>query len=397
MRLTSPSARAVIAAVLVVMVGLSPVYLTGALGLQIRADLEFGATELGLAIGTFFATTAVLSPLIGWLADRAGTIRSLRIALLLVAVSTLGVMFGVRSLPTLVAALVIGGLANGLAGPATSRLLANHVHSRRSLAFGLRQAAVPLATLLAGIAVPVIGLAIGWRSAYGAVALVAIVIMAAARAAIVGREDRTAVGGGRIHDLRGLLLAAAAFLFATAAGTALMAFLVDLSVDRGLTQARGGVILAVVSFTGIVVRVGVGWFADRPDVDVFAVMRLQIVLGQVGFLLLVLPTGTVGLVAGAALGIAGGWGWTGLMALVIAQGSPDAPARAAGIVQTGGAGGGVLGPPLAGFLIDTATHEAAWGMMLVLLGLALFAVLAARRGALAGRFREGPRIVEVGG
>lgn len=396
MRLRSPSARAVIASIVVVMLGLSPAYLTGALGLQIRAELGFGATELGLAVGTFFAATASLSPLLGWFADRIGTLRSLRLALLLVIVSCLGVLVGVRSLPTLVAALAIGGMANGLAGPATSRLVAYHVTARRSLAFGLRQAAVPLATLLAGIAVPVIGLAVGWRYAYAAVASISLPVLVVARSAIVGREGRGTRGTGRVHDLRGLLLVGAAFLFATSAGTALMAFIVDLSVDRGLTEARGGLILAIVSIAGIVVRVGVGWLADRPGVDAFAVMQRQIVLGLIGFVLLVLPTGAVGLVVGASLGIAGGWGWTGLMAHVVAQGSPDAPARAAGIVQTGGASGGVIGPPLAGWLIDVSTHEAAWGTMILLLALALVAVLASRRSALADRFRQGPSIAEVG-
>jgi MFS family permease len=395
MRIASPSARAVVASVIVVTLGLSPTYLTGALGLQIRADLGLGATELGVAIGSFFLATAMLSPLLGALADRVGTVRSLRLVMVLLMISGTMMALVVRSLPALVLALVVGGMANGLAGPATSRLVAYHVRARRSLAFGLRQAAVPLATLLAGISVPVIGLAFGWRYAYVLVAVVALPVLLAAPAAVVGREGRGTLGTGRLHDLRGLLLVGLAFFFATAMGTALMAFMVDLSVDRGLAEATGGLILAAVSAAGIVVRVGVGWFADRPGVDAFAIMQWQIVIGLVGLVLLVLPTGPTGLVAGASLSIAGGWGWTGLMAHVVAQGSPQAPARAAGIVQTGGAGGGVLGPPLAGRLIDVASHDLTWSVMLVLLVLALAAVATARRSALAERFRQGPTIMEV--
>jgi MFS family permease len=396
MRIGSPSGRAVVASIVVVMLGLSPAYMTGALGLQIRAELGIGATELGLAIGAFFAATAMLSPLLGSIADRIGTVRGLRLAMLLVMVSSLMMVLTVGSYLALLVALVVGGISNGIAGPATSRLVAYHVHRRRSLAFGLRQAAVPLATLVAGISVPVVGLTLGWRFAFMLVGLAALPVALAAGGAVVGVEPRGVRASGRVSDLKGLLLAAVAFLFATAAGTALMSFVVDLSVDRGLGEATGGLVLSIVSIAGIIVRIGVGWLADRPEVDAFAIMNRQILIGLGGFLLLVLPSGTLGLIVGASLAIAGGWGWTGLMAHVVAQGSPDGPARAAGIVQTGGASGGVLGPPIAGFLIDNVSHGAAWTVAFCLLLVALVAVRAVGRSTLADRFREGPTIIEVG-
>jgi MFS family permease len=396
MRIGSPSGRAVVASIVVVMLGLSPAYMAGALGLQIRAELGIGATELGLAIGAFFAATAMLSPVLGSIADRIGTVRGLRLAMLVLMVSSLLMVLTVGSYLALLVALIVGGISNGIAGPATSRLVAYHVHRRRSLAFGLRQAAVPLATLVAGVSVPVVGLTLGWRFAFMLVGLAALPVALAAGGAVVGVEPRGVRASGRVSDLKGLLLAAVAFLFATAAGTALMSFVVDLSVDRGLGEATGGLVLSIVSIAGIIVRIGVGWLADRPEVDAFAIMNRQILIGLGGFLLLVLPSGTLGLIVGASLAIAGGWGWTGLMAHVVAQGSPDGPARAAGIVQTGGASGGVLGPPIAGFLIDNVSHGAAWTVAFGLLLVALVAVRAVGRSTLADRFREGPTIIEVG-
>lgn len=396
MRSPSSSVRAVIASILVVTVGLAPVYLTGALGLQIRAELGIGPAELGLAIGTFFVATALLSPVLGTIADRIGTVRSLRVAMLTAIASSLTMVLFVRSYTMLIIALVIGGIANGIAGPSTSRLVAYHVQARRSLAFGLRQAAVPLATLLAGLAVPLIGLTLGWRAAFWLVIIVAVPVMLLAGEAVVGREGRGTRATGRVENLHGLLLVGSAFLLATSAGTALMAFVVDLSVARGLTEATGGSVLAAISIAGIVARVAVGWLADRPSIDTFRVMQVQITLGLVGFALLALPTGTVGLMVGGMLGIGGGWGWTGLMAHVVAQGSPGAPARAAGIVQVGGASGGILGPPLAGALIEFVSHEAAWTVAFVLLALAVVAIRRADRSELARRFREGPEIMEVG-
>lgn len=394
-RMRSASSRAVVASIVVVMLGLSPAYLAGALGLQIRAELGLGATELGFAIGAFFAATAVLSPTLGAVADRIGTVRGLRLALLLVMVSSLMMMLTVGSYPALLLALIVGGISNGIAGPATSRLVAYHVQRRRSLAFGLRQAAVPLATLVAGVSVPVIGLTLGWRYAFMLVGLAAFPVALAAGGAVVTAEPRGTRSDDRVDDLKGLVLAAVAFLFATAAGTALMSFVVDLSVDRGLGEATGGLVLSIVSIAGIIVRIGVGWLADRPNVDAFSIMNRQILIGLAGFVLLILPSGALGLVVGASFAIAGGWGWTGLMAHVVAQGSPEGPARAAGIVQTGGASGGVLGPPIAGFLIDNFSHGSAWTVAFGLLLISLIAVRAVGRSALADRFREGPAIIEA--
>lgn len=397
-RMSGPSAsvRAVVVSIIVVMLGLSPVYLVGALGLQIRAELGFGATELGLAVGAFFAATALLSPFLGAAADRIGTVPSLRIVTSLLAVSCISIFAFARSISTLVLCLLLGGVANGLAGPATGRLVAYHVRSRRSLAFGLRQSAVPLATLLAGLSVPLLGLTFGWRFAFGLAGAMSLLVLLGVGSAVIAPDRPPARSEGEIADLRGLLLAGAAFFFATAAGTSLMAFLVDLSVERGVGEARGGVILATVSAVAIVARIGVGWMADRPRVDSFRIMRVQLGMGLIGFLILAVPLGAVGILTGATLAIAAGWGWTGLMAHVVAQGSPRAPARAAGIVQAGGASGGVLGPPLAGYLIDTASHEVTWIVMLGSLMLAFAAVTALRTSRLTSRFIEGKGATEVG-
>lgn len=392
----SESVRAVVASIIVVMLGLSPVYLVGALGLQIRAELGVGATELGIVVSAFFATTAVLSPLLGSAADRIGTVRSLRIAMFLLVVGCLLIATYARSLTALALCLIFGGVANGLAGPATGRLVAQHVRGRRSLAFGLRQSAVPLATLLAGLSVPLLGLKFGWRSAFVLAGAAALLVLLGVGAAVSGSNRASSRGEGVITNLRDLLLAGAAFFFATAAGSSLMAFLIDLSVTRDVGEARGGVILASVSAVAIVVRIGVGWAADSPDVNSFSIMSLQLALGLIGFGLLALPIGAGGIFAGATLAIAGGWGWTGLMAHVVTQGSPNAPARAAGIVQSGGAGGGVAGPPLAGFLIDRASHGVAWLVMLCCLALALVAVTLLRSSSLTARFLEVKRAGAAG-
>ena len=68
----------------------------------------------------------------------------------------------------------LGGLGNAISHPATHLLLAREVsQNRQGLAFGIKQAAIPAATLIAGLAVPLVATTVGWRWAFaGGAALV---------------------------------------------------------------------------------------------------------------------------------------------------------------------------------------------------------------------------------
>src|SRR5829696_7279082 len=58
---------------------------------------------------------------------------------------------------------VIAGLANAVSHTAANLSLAREVPaSRQGLSFGIKQAAIPVATLLAGLAVPTIAVTLGW-------------------------------------------------------------------------------------------------------------------------------------------------------------------------------------------------------------------------------------------
>ncbi len=73
----------------------------------------------------------------------------------------------------LVAYLAMAGIANGISQPAVNLLLARGIpRARQGLAFGVKQGAVPAASSLGGIAVPILGLTVGWQWAFAlAVAL----------------------------------------------------------------------------------------------------------------------------------------------------------------------------------------------------------------------------------
>ena len=147
----------------------------------------------------------------------------------------------IPALNLLLAFLVVAGAANALAHPAANLLLARNlpIH-RQGLGFAIKQAAIPLATLLSGFAVPSIVLSVGWRWAFVASAALALASIATVpRAAGPGALPRDAgTRGGRSGDLPlGVMgwLAAGVALGAASAGT-LGAFFVSAGVDAVTTS-----------------------------------------------------------------------------------------------------------------------------------------------------------------
>ena len=70
-------------------------------------------------------------------------------------------------------AVALSGVANALAQVSTNVALASGVPTRRQgVAFGAKQAAIPTASLVAGLALPIVGLVAGWRVAFAAAAVV---------------------------------------------------------------------------------------------------------------------------------------------------------------------------------------------------------------------------------
>lgn len=101
-----------------------PGFLTGGLSVQIRRDLGFDVSAIGLATGTFFLAAALGSTPGGALAERIGATAAMRAAALASAASLAGVALLARSLAGLLAALFVGGLGNALAQPAINLYIA---------------------------------------------------------------------------------------------------------------------------------------------------------------------------------------------------------------------------------------------------------------------------------
>jgi MFS family permease len=364
-----------------------PVFLLGGLAVLVRSELVFSEVQLGLAASVFFTVAALSAVPAGRVAARTGAWA----ATVLAAVTSSLALFAMALAPSytlLLVALAVGGVANSLAQIGTNGSLAEVVPAhRQGLAFGVKQAAIPAATLVAGFALPLVGLTLGWRVTFAGAALLALVYVVLAprptRDRPAGRRS-----GGRTGDaaVQALAVVAVAAALAAAAVNGLAAFLVESAVAAGLSLSAAGVLLGSGSALGICARIGVGWLADRRGRGHLAIVAGMMATGAVGMSLL--ATGAVpAFFAGTALVFALGWSWPGLMTFAVVRSNPSAPAVATSYTQTGVFAGGATGPVVFGLLVQAESYSLAWsvaaGAMLAAAGL----MVIGRRMLLAGRLR----------
>ncbi len=377
--------RPVILAVAVATAGVLPAFLTGGLAVQVRGELDFGAGALGLAIAAFFATSSLASAIMGHLVERIGSHRGMRLAAAGSAASLLGVALFAGSWAGLVVCLVLGGLANAVSHPATNLSLAREVPAgRQGFSFGIKQAAIPTATLLAGLAVPGIAVTFGWRWAFvggAALALAVALLVPAERERGVRRLKEA-----RVKDVRtaSLVLLALGIGLGSTAATPLGAFIVESSVASGLRVGTAGLLLALGSAFSIVVRVVFGRLADGMTGGRLRLVAAMLGLGIVGFVLLATGVDSL-LVLGTLLSFGAGWGWTGLFNFAVVLTNPRAPAAATGITQTGASGGAALGPLVFGLVAEASSYSVAWLVSGAIALVAMVAVVIARRMLLRDR------------
>jgi MFS family permease len=385
-RNTAPagSVRTAAGAITVTTVAVLPVFLTGALAVQISAELGIGAAGLGLVVALYFGTSALCSIPVGRLVERWGGVVTSRTAVLGVAVVMLALAGLARSFASLVAILLCGAWRNVMGQLATNLTLARSVPAHRlGLSFGVKQAAIPLATLLAGAAVPAVALTVGWRWAYVMAAGLAVLALLGVPPRGEPHVATPKPPPGERATLALAVLGAASGLGAGAANT-LGIFLVASAVDRGIDPGTAGLVLTFGSVVGFAGRLLHGWLADRRAGGHVAFVAGSMVLGAVGLALLAVP-GTPALVVGTVLGFGLGWSWPGLMQFAVVRINPTAPAAASAIVQMGVYAGGFGGPIAFGFVAARTSFSTAWAAAAVTMVAAALLVVLGRRLLLAHR------------
>ena len=199
---------------------------------------------------------------LGGRVGRFGVQRSLRLAGGISALALAAAALAPTEL-ALGAALVVGGLANAIGQPAANATLAQHVPPRRfGLAFAIKQSGIPVATLLAGLAVPSVALTVGWRWAYALAAVLAVAVRSCRRptaplACGAARGASPPRAGCPCGCSR------AGLAFAVIAASSIGAFGASGGVAIGLDEGAAGLLVAAGGLAGLAIRLGSGVWADR--------------------------------------------------------------------------------------------------------------------------------------
>lgn len=373
----APSAfRVATGAVIVTTASVLPVFLTGAMAVQLSRDLAFDPSGLGLVVALYFGVSALCSLPVGMVVERFGSRVTSRIAVVGAAVLMAALALGARSYVALVVLLLCGAWCNVMGQLSSNLTLARSVPAHRmGLSFGVKQAAIPAATLLAGLAVPAVALTVGWRWAYGIGALLALAALFACPRADA-RPPARAAKGDRATGALAVIGAASGLAAGTA--TALGIFLVASAVDRGIDPGLAGLVLTLGSVVGLSARLLHGWLADRRTGGHVAVVAASLASGAAGFVLLAVP-GTPALVVGVVLAFGLGWAWPGLLQFAVVRLNPSAPAAATSIVQVGVYAGGFAGPIVFGSLATHAGFPTAWTVNAVVMLVSAALMLVGRR------------------
>jgi MFS family permease len=353
--------------------------LVGGLAILIQQELGFGDAELGAAIAATFLSGAAVAVPAGRLAERFGPRRTTWAGLACGLAALLGIALFAYAWASLVVFLVLAGAGITLVQLGVNVLVARAVPPhRQGLAYGTKQAAVPLASFLAGFAVPVVGLTVGWRVAFILAAI--LVPIAALRMPHTPATPRSpsAAGAGEVPR-NALILLTVGVALASAGGNSAPAFTVLSAVEKGLSASDAGLLLAVGSLAGIVVRIAAGWLGDRLGRNALLIVVGLVATGAIGFVGLAVSDQPFLITLFTVLAFGGGWGWGGLVLLALTRTSPAAPGRAMGIVQVGPMAGAVLGPLLFGWLAASVSYSAAWWTMALLATCGVWAILLSRR------------------
>jgi MFS family permease len=338
-----------------------PGFLVGALALQIRGDLDVSVAAVASGVTVFFAAGAVGAGPGGRLAERMGALRSIRACVVTTAACLLLAALLAQSLAVLLVLLAIAGLANAVTQPAINLFMADQVPlARQGLAFGIKQAAIPAAVLVSGLALPALALPFGWRPTFAVCAAGALAVAAVVRrtaTSFVPPPSRDPAP----RPSRALIVTAVGAALASAGPNSLGAYLVASAVDAGIAEGAAGLLAAAGSATALLARVALGERADRRRDYGFTAVVVLLGVGTGGFLLL--ATGEAALfVLGTFVAFALGWGWPGLFNLAVVELNRNAPGAATGVTQTGIYVGAAGGPAAFGVVSAQAGYSAAWAV-----------------------------------
>jgi MFS family permease len=333
----------------------------GILATFIIDDLAISKSLLGWVIGTNIILAAVLSPLTGRVTDRVGGKAALIALLTLASIAFL--TFGLAiAIGVLFVASGVAAVAQSGANPATNKLIGEHLPAgERGVTTGIKQSGVQAAITVAGLSLPTLAIAFGWR--YAMVAVAALPLFGAVVAVWViphsGRDGSAPAGNGALPaSTRWLAGYGFVFGFAGAVTFFIPLFAVE---SLGLDPRLGGLAVTVAAVVAFAARILWARHAEQRG-EYLQPLGVMAVLGVLASVLLLMAT-TWPLLLWVGVAVTGAstsaWNSVGMLAVIDEAGA--ATGRASGVVLFGFLTGLGIGPPLYGATIDaTGGYTAMW-------------------------------------
>ena len=375
------SPRLIFAAITATSLAIMPLSLVGALSVEIRNEMHFSTSTLGQLVSMYFLALAVASVPAGHLVERLRPSRGLALGSIGSCTVLIGIALWARSWWQLLLLLILAGFSSAVVQPSANSTIARGAsQARMGLVFGVKQSAVPLAGVIAGLMVPLVALTIGWRWAFALSSLgVVAVLSCSIGAPDARRTPRSAPKPDDDAPGHHLVMLAVAFAFGTAAAGSLSVFFVESAVASGMSLGSAGVLLSAASGAGVAARLIVGWLADTFVQSRLLMIAIMLGLGTVGFLSLGFGANRAVLVIGAFVSFGAGWGWPGLMNLSVVQMWSHRPAWSTGVAMTGMALGATVGPIVLGRVAHDLTFRPMWAVVAAASSVSALLVLRVRR------------------
>jgi predicted MFS family arabinose efflux permease len=160
------------------------VFTVPAIAPAMAAGIGVSESLVGVQVILVYTAAMITSLFAGSVVVRIGALRATQISVLGAAI---GLGFAaIPSIAVVVVASLLLGASYGLVNPATGQLLESGAPpARRALLFSIKQAAIPLGGILAGVIAPLLAVSVGWQGALLTVAAASVVV-----ALLVGTKRR---------------------------------------------------------------------------------------------------------------------------------------------------------------------------------------------------------------
>ena len=347
-----------------------------------QSEFHLSQASAGLAV-TFMNGGQILSMLLlGMATDRYGERGVVALTMIAMGLSAFGAAaFGTSYLSLLLFLTLLGAWYASVQPGGTRAIIRWFPPNMRGFATGVRQAGLPLGTAIAAMLLPLLALTYSWQMAMvvqGAVGIVGGILFG-----LFHRDDYGHIatpGGPTVRQLIAQLSQNKIFWAVLLAGVAMATFqytfsahvLSFLSRHLQIPIVVAAFIFAVAQGVGIAGRVALAGISDRlwPGKRMRSLVWLMMLCAGVVGVLMVLPAQPplwLMYTLFTVLGLAG-IGWYPLWLLQVAEMAPKAAvASTISFAMTINLVAITLMPPVFGLVVDVASYNAAWSVLVAML------------------------------